>query len=60
MVEEVVTIVVRGVEVKVSKVDMARVEEERWGMYGGYATSKKWAMHKMIMGERPWVYQQST
>ena len=53
MVEEVVTIVVRGVEVKVSKVDMARVEEERWGMYGGYATSKKWAMHKMIMGERP-------
>ena len=53
MADAVVTIDVRGVEVKVSKVDMARVEEERWGMYGGYATSKNWAMHKMIMGERP-------
>ncbi|CAL8469598.1 g9139 [Coccomyxa elongata] len=51
--EQVVTLDVRGVEVRVSKVDMARVEEERWGIYGGYATSKKWAMHKMIMGERP-------
>ncbi|CAL8470484.1 g10027 [Coccomyxa elongata] len=42
-----------GMEVKVSAVDMKRVEEERWSIRGGYAMNGKSTMHKMIMGERP-------
>ena len=49
----VVTIKVKGIEVKVSAVDKGRVEEERWSIRGGYAVNGKWTMHKMIMGERP-------
>ncbi|BDA45215.1 Uncharacterized HNH endonuclease L560 at C-terminar half [Coccomyxa sp. Obi] len=49
----VLAINVRGIEVKVSAVDMKRVEEERWSIRGGYAMNGKWTMHKMIMGERP-------